>query len=119
MNLEAMMDLEGLITITLVIAAIGTTLTQVFRNADSPYIVTLSGSRLALVMYGVLMTAIAVGLGVAVLFIVSTFAAPMVGLALFFGIEAVALDICFHRTSFVRVAAPAAEHTRVHVTLPF
>lgn len=119
MNLEAMMTPAGLITITLVIAAIGTALTHIFRNSDSPYVITLSGSRLVLFIYGVAMTAIAVGLGVAALIIVSALGAPMAGLALFFGIEAVTLDICFHRTRFVRVTSSAAEYSRVHVRLPF
>lgn len=114
-----MMSPAGLITITLVIAAIGTALTQIFRNADSPYVVTLSGSRMALVLYGVFMMAMAIGLGVAALMIVSTLGAPMVGLALFFGIEAVTLDICFHRTRFVRLTSTSEEHSRLQVRFPF
>ncbi|TVR72336.1 MAG: hypothetical protein EA415_09865 [Sphaerobacteraceae bacterium] len=119
MNLEAMMSLEGLITISLVIAATGTALTHIFRNASSPYLVTLTGSRLSLLGYGMVMTTIAVGLGIGTMVLISAITSPMVGLALFFGVQAVALDICFHRTRYVRVSSASLEYSRVRVTLPF
>jgi hypothetical protein len=118
MNPEVMMSLEGLITISLVIAVVGTTLTHLFRNAESPYLITVTGSRLSLVVYGLLTTAIALGVGVVVLLAVSAVTAPIIALALFFGIEAVALDICFHRTRYIRVTSSVSTYERVRVTLP-
>lgn len=119
MNLEAMMTLQGMLTIALVIAAAGTAVTHVFRNADSPYLVTITGTRPELVMLGAALWATAVGLGAAVLLAGSALVSPMIGVALFFGVEAVALDICAHRTRYVRISTPVVKYVHVRVTPPF
>lgn len=119
MNLESMMSLEGMVVIALVIAAVGTAVTQLFRNAQSPYLITITGSRPVLILSGAMMWATAIGIGIAVLLLVSTIASPMIGIAIFFGVEAVTLDICAHRTRYVRISSPVVEYARVRVTLPF
>jgi hypothetical protein len=119
MNLEAMMSLEGLVIITLVVAAAGTAMTNLFRNARTAYLVTISGSRIELITYGAILWAVALSAGFVALFLVSALASPVVGVAVFFGIEAVALDICAHRTRYIHCAAPEPVRARVQVTLPF
>lgn len=119
MNLEAMNSLEGMAIIVLVIAAVGAAVTHLFRNAESPYLITISGTKAELFVFGALVWLMGLGIGVAVLLIVSAIASPMVGVAIFFGVEAVALDICAHRTRYVQVSCPIVEHARVRVTLPF
>ncbi len=119
MNTDAVMSLEGIVIISLVVAAAGTALSHLFRNARSPYLVTLTGSRAELLISGAIMWATALGVGIAALLIVTTFASPLVALAIFFGIEAVALDICANRTRYVRTDSPALQYSRVRVTLPF
>lgn len=119
MNSEVVMSLEGIIIIALVVAAFGTGVSQLFRNARSPYLVTLTGSRAELITYGAVMWMFAIGLGVGALLIVMSVASPLVALAIFFGVEAVALDICAHRTRYVRTDSPVLQYSRVRVTLPF
>jgi hypothetical protein len=119
MNLEAMMSLEGMLVVALVIAAVGTAIAHVFRNASSPYLITITGTRMELIVSSGMMWTGAVALGVAALVAVSAVASPMIALAVFFGVEAVALDICAHRTRYVRIASPVVQHARVRVTSPF
>jgi hypothetical protein len=119
MTSETMMSLEGIVIIALVVAAVGATVAHLFRGARSPYLITFTGSRAELIVYGVVMWLLAIGIGLAVLVIISLFASPMVGLAIFFGIEAVALDICANRAQYVRQSSPPVERARVRVTLPF
>jgi hypothetical protein len=118
MSLEAMMTFEGMLIIGLVVAAAGIGIAQVFRNADSPFLITITGSRLELVVFGVLIWTSAIALGFASLLIVSALTSGLIGLAVFFGVEAVALDICAHRTRYVRVSSPAVQHARVRLTPP-
>lgn len=119
MNTEIVMSLEGIVIIALVVTALGTALSQLFRNARSPYLVTLTGSRADLILFGAIMWLLAIALGVGALLIVMTVASPLVALAIFFGVEAIALDICAHRTRYVRTNSPVLQYSRVRVTLPF
>jgi hypothetical protein len=119
MTLESMVTLQGIVLIVLVVAAVGAVMTHVFRDADSPYLITITGSRAELVLFGALLWVIAFGVGFATLLIVATLVSPLIGIALFFGVEAVALDICAHRTNYVRLSSPAVEHARVRITPPF
>jgi hypothetical protein len=118
-NLDAMVTLQGMVVIVLVVAAVGTAIAHVFRNADSPYLITITGTRMELALFGALLWIVAFGLGIATLLIVSSLLSPMIGIALFFGVEAVALDICAHRTNYVRISSPVVEHARVRITPPF
>jgi hypothetical protein len=98
------MTLETLLIITVVVAAIGTVSTQLFRGSSSPYLITLRGTKLQLIAAGALIWIGAVALGLVALFIVASFLSNVVAIALFFGVEAVALDICAHRIRYERIA---------------
>jgi hypothetical protein len=119
MNLEAMMTLQSMLIVVLVIATTGIATAQIFRDANSPFLITITGSRRALVVCGAILWILAVALGILTLLIVSAVTSPMIGIALFFGVEAVLLDICANRTRYVRHCTPVAQHARVRVTSPF
>ncbi len=119
MNIDGMITLESMVVYAFVIAATGTSIAHLFRNADSPYLITITGSRLELIFAGALVWSAAIGIGVATLLIVAALTSPMIALAVFFGVEAVALDICANRTRYVRISTPPVAHARVRVTLPF
>jgi hypothetical protein len=99
------MALETLLIITVVVAAFGTLSTQLMRRSGSPYLVTITGTRGQLIVAGALIWTAAIAIGLATLLVVSAFMSSIVALAIFFGIEAIALDVCAHRTQYVRVDA--------------
>lgn len=106
MDFGTMMALETLLIIVLVIATSGTLIAQLSRYTSRPYLLTITGTRAELISAGVLIWLVAIGLGIAVLFLASALISSIVGLALFFGTEAVALDILTNRTRYVRTTNP-------------
>jgi hypothetical protein len=114
-NFGAMISLEGMLIIAMVIAVVGTAIAQLFRNASSPYLITITGTRPELFVYGASLWIVAVGTGIAALLIVSSLTSSIIGLAIFFGIEAVALDICAHRTQYVRTSSTDMRPARVYL----
>jgi hypothetical protein len=107
------MTLETLLIITVVVAAFGTLSTQAFRQSGSPYLLTITGTRGQLIVAGALIWTAAIALGLITLLIVSVLMSSIVALAIFFGIEAVALDVCAHRTQYNRVESPRQGRVRV------
>lgn len=97
------MTLEALLIITVVVAAFGTLSTQLFRSTGSPFLLTISGTKGQLIVAGALIWIAAIAIGLLSLIVVSAFMSSMVALAIFFGIEAVALDLCANRTQYQRV----------------
>lgn len=97
------MTLEALLIITVVVAAFGTLSTQLFRSTGSPFLLTIAGTRGQLIVAGAMIWTAAVAIGLVSLIVVSAFMSSMVALAIFFGIEAVALDLCANRTQYQRV----------------
>jgi hypothetical protein len=107
------MTLETVLIITVVVAAFGTLSTQLFRGAGSGYLVTITGTRGQLIAAGALLWTAAIAVGLVSLLVISAFMSSIVALAIFFGIEAVALDICAHRTRYERVDSSRPVQVRV------
>jgi hypothetical protein len=107
------MALETLIIITAVVAALGTVSAHYFRSSTSPYLLTVSGTRPQLIACGALIWGAAIAAGLVGLIIVSAVASGVVAVAIFFGIEAVALDICAHRIRYERTREPRLIEVRV------
>ncbi len=107
------MTIEAIVLITLVVGALGAITTQLFRHTASPYLITVTGTRGQIFTAGAMIWIGAIVLGLAAMFLLSAVASNLVGLAIFFGIEAVALDICANRTQYVRVERSASNRATV------
>jgi hypothetical protein len=108
------MTLETLMIITVVIAALAMLSTHLFRQAGSPYLLTITGTRAQLIVTGALIWVGAIAAGLVGLLIVSSIMSNVVAIAVFFGIEAVALDICAHRIKYQRQDHPRLVDVRVN-----
>lgn len=109
------MNLETLMIVSVVVAAVGALSAKSFRRSSATHLFTVRGTRAQLVLAGgsIWVSAIAVGLlGLAV---VSLIMPSTVAIALFFGIEAVALDICAHRIRYERTDSNHPERARVPI----
>lgn len=109
------MNLETMLIISAVVAAVGALSAGSLRGTGSQYLITVSGTRAHLILVGGLIWVSAVAVGLLGLGLVSLVAPSVVAVALFFGFEAVALDICAHRVAYQRVDSPRSRHARIPV----
>ena len=96
------MSIGTLLLIATVVSAVATVWSQLLRSQTSPYLVTVYGGRGRLLAFGVLIWSGAVVLGVGTMGLLSFVIPGDIALALFFGVQAVALDICAYRVQYVR-----------------
>lgn len=111
-----MMSLETLMIITAVVAAVGALSTKSLRRSDSSYLLTIRGTRAHLVLVGGVIWMSAVAVGLFGLVAVSLVMPSIVAIAIFFGIEAVALDICAHRVRYEQADSSSAGRVRVPIS---
>jgi hypothetical protein len=97
------MPIETLLIIATVVAATGTIWSQMLRGYGTPYLWTFQGGRLWLIACGALVWLSGIAVGLLAMAIAALFMPSTIALAIFFGIEAVALDICAHRVGYTRV----------------
>lgn len=102
------LTLKALLIIATSVVAWGLVLSLVFDRRTEPYLFTVAGKRSSILLARVAIWAAVIGIGVAAWFALSWVLPGLVALAIFFGFEAGALDICGQRIRFIQlpVAAP-------------
>ena len=111
-------SLKALLVIASSVLAWGVAISWLVERRGTPYLFTISGDRLLLVLARILTWGAAIALGVVAWMTLSWVLPSIVALAIFFGLEAGALDICGQRIRFVyeprptpaTVTAPRAYH---------
>jgi hypothetical protein len=107
-----MLSLKALLVIASSVLAWGVAISWFIERRGKPYLFTISGDRVILVLARILTWSVAIGLGVIAWVTLSWMLPGIVALALFFGLEAGALDICGQRIRFVYVPRPAPASAR-------
>lgn len=100
------LTVKALLIIALSVVGWGLVLSMLFGRREEPYLLTVTGKRSNLLMVRVGIWATAIMLGIALWFTLSWVLPSIVALALFFGFEAGALDICGQRIRFVPTSKP-------------
>lgn len=113
------LSLKALLVIASSVLAWGVATSWLVERRGKPYLFTISGDRLILALARVLTWGAAIGLGIVAWMTLSWILPSLVALAIFFGLEAGALDICGQRIRFVYVPrpAPAPSSTAYHESL--
>lgn len=91
---------QALLIIATVVVSLGIAASTLLDRLDRPYLFTIKGDRLGLLVARGLVCLTALGVGVVVWFALGWTMPSVVALAFFFATEAVALDICVHRIRF-------------------
>ena len=102
-----MLSLKALLVIASSVAAWGVAISWLVERRGKPYLFTISGDRFSLTLARILTWGAAIGIGVVAWLTLSWVLPGLVALAIFFGLEAGALDICGQRIRFVQVPRPA------------
>jgi hypothetical protein len=94
------LNLSSMLNIALCVATAGLAVARLFERLGRPYLLTISGTRTRLLGARVLVWSLVGFTSLVVWTILFAFVPLAIVLAIFFGLEAILLDICAQRVSF-------------------
>ena len=105
------LSLKALLVIAASVATWGVAISWLVERRGKPYLFTISGDRFSLMLARILTWGAAIGIGVVAWLTLSWILPSLIALAIFFGLEAGALDICGQRIRFVHApqSAPTSQ----------
>lgn len=106
------LSVKAILIIAISVLAWGVLISLLLDRVKQPYLLTISGDRHSLILARAAIWLSVIGLGVAAWFALLWVMPSMVALAIFFGFEAGALDICGQRIRYVYVPNTAPRMSR-------
>lgn len=101
------LSVKALLIIAISVVTWGAVISALFGRSERAYLFTVSGDRTSLIIARVMIWLTAIATGLIAWYALSWVMPSIVALAIFFGFEAGALDICGQRIRFVEAPSRA------------